>query len=197
MTNTRRPFEDPNGQLDVTKLVDLYKYYESAGSQARAQMITTANWLLTFAIALLVYAVRETLTLGAGWTACAKSYEQAVVVAIVGIALCIVTAATVKEFEAHMQRNWFRATRCKYLVSDLYLLVAEAGRTAPVWEQQKGWPTENPNLREYDKFQAESDLSSRAAYIFVLYRTLVAGLVVGFAAIFVLAFVLSACVRAP
>ena len=47
------PFRQSDGKPDAAKLIDLYKYYEGVGSQARAQMMTATNWLLTFAIGLV------------------------------------------------------------------------------------------------------------------------------------------------
>src|SRR3954447_25096437 len=121
MGNQFPPFQTTDGEVDVPKLVDLSKYYEGVGIQARAQMMTAVNWLLTFAIGLLVYSVRETLELRTVWVVCTKSSEQGIVVAVVGVALSILSYATINHFEAHVYRNWLRATRCKYLVPDLFL----------------------------------------------------------------------------
>ena len=153
-----------------SKLIDLYKYYEGVGSQARGQMLVTVNWLLSFAIGVLVYAAQNGVKITPQLVVCRTDNGLAVIAPIAGLGLCALALVTIREFRAHVSRNWMRATRCKVLVDDLYRLVSEEEEVESSDKTQ--WPK---HLRSYDAFEAyppQRERQQRVGSIFAIYNWL-------------------------
>jgi hypothetical protein len=150
-------------------LIDLYKYYEGVGSQARGQMLVTVNWLLSFAIGVLVYAAQNGVKITPQLVVCRTDNGLAVIAPIAGLGLCALALVTIREFRAHVSRNWMRATRCKVLVDDLYRLVSEEEVQS---SDKTQWPK---HLRSYDAFEAyplQRERQQRVGSIFAIYNWL-------------------------
>jgi hypothetical protein len=181
------PFADDPG-----KLVDLYKYYEGVGSQARIQMVTTANWMLGFAIALLVYTTENTIWLSGSGALCRGASTISLLAPLAGLILCALVGATVHEFTQHVSRNWMRATRCKELVPDLHWLVEEEGG-APPPDLTGGWPGYLKSYAGFAAYKPPAGPRRRLQGLLLLYTWLPWILGALFAVILLLAIGLDAC----
>jgi hypothetical protein len=164
-------------------LIDLYKYYEGVGNQARGQMVVTVNWLLSFAIGVLVYSAQNAIEITAGRDICRTNDGLAVIAPIAGLGLCLLALVTIREFREHVMRNWMRANRCKILVDDLYRLVSGA----PVAPSDKTeWPATLKSSTVFQKHERLGETRSRVSAIFDLYRRFSLVLVALFAVALVL-----------
>jgi hypothetical protein len=161
----------PDGSVhydtDKDKLIDLYKYYEGVGNQARGQMVVTVNWLLSFAIGVLVYSAKNAIEITTDRDICRTDDALAVIAPIAGLGLCFLALVTIREFRGHVMRNWMRATRCKILVDDLYRLVSGA---SVVPSDKTEWPETLKSSRAFDKHERLGETRSRVSAIFDLYR---------------------------
>jgi hypothetical protein len=168
----------PPFHADPERLIDLYKYYEGVGATARGQMVTSANWFLTLAIALLVF-VSQSGFRATTWTDVCR--EPTPLALLAGLVVCGVAYVVVGEFYDHVNRNWMRATRCKYLVPDLHVLVSD-GQADKV-ELKEMTEGSLPEVTTVDSFRDHGDEApgprERVRGLFRLYRrgTLVLGLV--------------------
>jgi hypothetical protein len=171
-------------------LIDLYKYYEGVGNQARGQMVVTVNWLLSFAIGVLVYSAQNAVEITADRDICRTNDALAVIAPIAGLGLCFLALVTIREFRGHVMRNWMRANRCKILVDDLYRLVS--GASAAPSDKTK-WPPSLESSKAFDKHERLEETRSRVSAIFDLYRRFSLVLVALFAVALVLFSGIKAC----
>ena len=138
--------------------VDLWKYFEGIGNNAKSQMITAVNIMLTLASGLLSYIIANTFIQKATndttvW--CLHDQQVAYAGAILGICLGVLTLGLVYEYRNHAYRNWWRATRCKNEVSRLHFLVTDKIKIEPLGKMEDFKPS-----------------GQRVAFVFTLYFVL-------------------------
>src|SRR4051812_28078061 len=88
-------------------ILDLYKYYEGVGNNAKTQMASTIAWILAIVSSTLSYALSQIV----GSSLCVNRSASALLVCVVGIAVCLMSLYVIQEFWLHTRRNWWRATR--------------------------------------------------------------------------------------
>ena len=158
-TNVQASLDTPFSPAEQ-QLVDLWKYFEGIGNNAKIQMTTTINWMLTFASGLFSYIIAYTFisktSNGTEW--CLHDSQVAYAGGILGVFICVLALVMIEEFRKHTFRNWWRATRCKNEVPRLHFLVTGTTSVEPLGSLQ-GF---NPQ-------------GQRVASIFALYKAVSAG----------------------
>lgn len=97
----------PRIQLAKSDYVELWRYFETRGSELKGTMLQVSTLLIGFSAAILGYAVDKTLNFDAG--PLLKQPGLLLLLSIVGIAVVLYAEVVIREFGEHINRNFDRA----------------------------------------------------------------------------------------
>jgi hypothetical protein len=99
--------QGPRIRLLETDYVELWKYFETRGSELKGTMLQVLTLLIGFAAAILGFAVDKTLSFSQ--PPFVKDPLLLMILSLAGIAIAIYGEIVIREFAEHINRNFDRA----------------------------------------------------------------------------------------
>lgn len=111
-------------ELQGPDLLDLWKFEEDQGNTVKGRMLTIVTWLLALATGVLGFTVKELGILEGK----AEKAKIAVLLSILGLAICSYAWFLIREFGNHMKRHWQSADYLRSRIDGLDEIKKRGGR---------------------------------------------------------------------